>query len=826
MDVHVLTSWRSVVSALLVVMMGGCSGGEDDVELRDQSASATGYTTQGARVVRLEAESMSLRTYRVTTAGPQIASGGRYISLKGGQKLERGVATTSFGGPTGAYDVVVAYFDENDGTARLTLSIGGSQVASWLLSQQLGDNAASARNHVRRTVVRNKRIDRGTSIVLAGEETELEYARVDYIEFVPANTPTRIEAESMSLRTYRVTTAGPQIASGGRYISLKGGQKLERGVATTSFGGPTGAYDVVVAYFDENDGTARLTLSIGGSQVASWLLSQQLGDNAASARNHVRRTVARGRKVSHGSRIELVGDETELEYARVDYIEFVPVSASTSPAVPTTFDDVSPQMLERTDGCSSSAGQCQDNGARLRSTYLKDDPDAVAVASGSRSWRMPANKYFEERGFGWRLVNAMRMVGYEESGVPWGAEIRKPQLIRLDQQLAAAERVFEKQAAKFPFWAKVTTPAFRNNLPRSYSAYMYATVFDLLNAGRSYYAYTYPCLIGALVPAMCTPFQGSTDGTGLACRAQSPRTYPLVIDDAFIAGWTNNLSRPSGPEDYPPHGWVSQFQYIDALVHEMAHGLASYAVGSVSFKGMQLQVDYDEYNLSACNGLYMAWENDASPFNHFTVPKGQGKHPSFYVSGYADKGGFYEDHAESVAAYVLLPEYFRRRMKLSPELRRRYDYIRGAYFAGREFHNPNIILDTDARRVSDTKLYYQERPALARFVLHDISSFICGDGKVDPGETCDDRNTADGDGCDSSCQRDACSLHTKHPANGTAARFTCSRSAKVGSIYSATCPAGYWFHVEEGSAAFEKLGVCVDEQGHRVSPSKMQGSCC
>jgi cysteine-rich repeat protein len=28
----------------------------------------------------------------------------------------------------------------------------------------------------------------------------------------------------------------------------------------------------------------------------------------------------------------------------------------------------------------------------------------------------------------------------------------------------------------------------------------------------------------------------------------------------------------------------------------------------------------------------------------------------------------------------------------------------------------------------------------------------CGNGTIDPGETCDDRNTADGDGCSSSCQ--------------------------------------------------------------------------
>ncbi|MCE9625912.1 MAG: DUF4215 domain-containing protein, partial [Deltaproteobacteria bacterium] len=33
---------------------------------------------------------------------------------------------------------------------------------------------------------------------------------------------------------------------------------------------------------------------------------------------------------------------------------------------------------------------------------------------------------------------------------------------------------------------------------------------------------------------------------------------------------------------------------------------------------------------------------------------------------------------------------------------------------------------------------------------------ICGDGTIDPGETCDDNNTVDGDGCDSNCTPTGC----------------------------------------------------------------------
>ena len=36
-----------------------------------------------------------------------------------------------------------------------------------------------------------------------------------------------------------------------------------------------------------------------------------------------------------------------------------------------------------------------------------------------------------------------------------------------------------------------------------------------------------------------------------------------------------------------------------------------------------------------------------------------------------------------------------------------------------------------------------------------LSDYACGNGYVDPGETCDDRNVFSGDGCDASCQLEA-----------------------------------------------------------------------
>jgi hypothetical protein len=51
----------------------------------------------------------------------------------------------------------------------------------------------------------------------------------------------------------------------------------------------------------------------------------------------------------------------------------------------------------------------------------------------------------------------------------------------------------------------------------------------------------------------------------------------------------------------------------------------------------------------------------------------------------------YEDHAESVTAYLLLPEYFRDRMQHSARLQEKYAYIRDHHFDGVEFSNPALL---------------------------------------------------------------------------------------------------------------------------------------
>lgn len=141
--------------------------------------------------------------------------------------------------------------------------------------------------------------------------------------------PIRIEAESMNLSTYRKESNWA--ASKDSLITLKGGISSESGKATHSFSGPSGTYKVVVGYVDETDGVSQLQTRIAGKTLNTWNLDKNLGSDAISSRNLVRRTVAERVSVKQGDLIEILGKENKGEHARVDYIEFIRTENSSSP---------------------------------------------------------------------------------------------------------------------------------------------------------------------------------------------------------------------------------------------------------------------------------------------------------------------------------------------------------------------------------------------------------------------------------------------------------------------------------------------------------------
>ncbi|MDZ8055514.1 MAG: malectin domain-containing carbohydrate-binding protein [Aulosira sp. ZfuVER01] len=309
-----------------------------DIEVIPSSQPTLQATAQ-AVPIHLEAENMVLTNYQVESNS--AASAGTVVSLSG-TAAATGTATTTFNGAAGTYSVVVGYYDENDGVGNFAVNIGGKPIDAWNLNQNLGSNAATTQTFLRRTIVTALALNPGDLIEIKGTQNQGEYARVDYIDLIPANqtdstppptppgTPIRLEAENMALTNYYAESNST--ASGGKVVSLLGAAAT--GTATTKFNGAAGTYSVVVGYYDENDGVGNFAVNIGGKPIDAWNLNQNLGSNAATTQTFLRRTIATGLVLNPGDLIEIKGTQNQGEYARFDYIEFLD-SNQTDSTLPT-----------------------------------------------------------------------------------------------------------------------------------------------------------------------------------------------------------------------------------------------------------------------------------------------------------------------------------------------------------------------------------------------------------------------------------------------------------------------------------------------------------
>ncbi len=135
-----------------------------------------------------------------------------------------------------------------------------------------------------------------------------------------------IEAEDMHLNDYQ--TEHENFASGGELIKLSD----HSGYASTTFDGETGTYNVIVGYYDENDGQADAKVKIGGDVLDYWTFDQDLASHLASPDNFVTRQVGNDVHIENGDTIKLFGWEDGNEYARFDYIKLVNTDAATNAA--------------------------------------------------------------------------------------------------------------------------------------------------------------------------------------------------------------------------------------------------------------------------------------------------------------------------------------------------------------------------------------------------------------------------------------------------------------------------------------------------------------
>jgi alpha-glucuronidase len=138
--------------------------------------------------------------------------------------------------------------------------------------------------------------------------------------------PNRVEAESLRLDGYSIAPVTPwEDASGGKAITCN----AARCSATFRFTGAPAIYDIVIQYFDQNNGVAKFAVQVGPQPLAEWGADDSLPspklDSHTSTRHTIRRVLLRP-----GDEIRVTGIPDAGDRAAIDYLEFIP-EAPASP---------------------------------------------------------------------------------------------------------------------------------------------------------------------------------------------------------------------------------------------------------------------------------------------------------------------------------------------------------------------------------------------------------------------------------------------------------------------------------------------------------------
>jgi len=129
--------------------------------------------------------------------------------------------------------------------------------------------------------------------------------------------PGRLEAEDARLTGYVVKPVTPwETASGGKAVECAAASCS----ATFTYDGAAAWHDLVVQYFDTNNGTARYRVRIGHQVVAEWTADDRVPTRKLDGSSSARRVIA-GVALRPGDEITIDGTPNEGETAGLDYIE-------------------------------------------------------------------------------------------------------------------------------------------------------------------------------------------------------------------------------------------------------------------------------------------------------------------------------------------------------------------------------------------------------------------------------------------------------------------------------------------------------------------------
>ena len=132
------------------------------------------------------------------------------------------------------------------------------------------------------------------------------------------NHPDRVEAENMQLAGYASAEVTPwETASGGRAVACFGHDTC---TASFRFEREPGKYDVVVQYFDLNNGASRYELMVNGALIESWLADGQLPSDKMNGDTSTGRVIS-GLVLNRGDTLKIVAHPDGGEPAPLDYVE-------------------------------------------------------------------------------------------------------------------------------------------------------------------------------------------------------------------------------------------------------------------------------------------------------------------------------------------------------------------------------------------------------------------------------------------------------------------------------------------------------------------------
>ena len=127
----------------------------------------------------LEAESFDL------TQGFRIVDGasirGDYVNVP---RIGSASMRTTVEGAPGVYDLVVYYYDENDGEGSTEVVVDGRTVGRWTWDENFGSSMASERTYTSH-VIRNVEIRETSEIVINGRRVDAESLRIDKVVLAP-----------------------------------------------------------------------------------------------------------------------------------------------------------------------------------------------------------------------------------------------------------------------------------------------------------------------------------------------------------------------------------------------------------------------------------------------------------------------------------------------------------------------------------------------------------------------------------------------------------------------------------------------------------------